>query len=112
MSDRSLEQRYRDLVSAVHARGEHFRKPHGEWIRLRLDDTPDGPFLQLDSWNRQLTLKRGPGEHSYHGGFEPIHRCDEVLGINFGGFTLYVSPERLATYERLVAARPVREKVR
>lgn len=114
MSTDNLQQRYNDLVSAVLTHGGHFRKAHGEWVRFRLDDDPVGVFLELDSWNRQLILKRGSGEYDYYGGFAPFRGRrggDEVLGIDFGGFALYISPARLATYERLVAARPTSEAV-
>ena len=104
----NLEERYRALAHAVSEKGEHFRKAHGEWVRLRLDDDPEGPFLELDTWNRQLILKYGAGDYEYWGGFAPWRfsreRRVEVLGIVFGSFSLYVTPTRLATYERLVAA--------
>lgn len=101
----SLHARYIALVGAVMDKGERFRKAHGDWYRLRLDDDPEGPFLQLDSWNRCIDLKRGRGDYDYFGGFEPYRRSLEHLGIDFGGYRLYITPWRLATYERLVAAR-------
>ena len=104
MAEADLQRRYHELTSAVRERGERFRKAHGEWIRLRLDEMPDGLFLQLDTWNRQLICKHGSGDYNYHVGFEPFGGSGEVLGIDFGGFALYVTEARLATYERLLAA--------
>lgn len=99
----ALQQRYRALVHSVMEKGEHFRKAHGEWVRLRLDDDPNGMFIELDTWNYVLNLKRGSGFYNYHGGFEP-RDFFEHLGIDFGGFTLYITEARLAAYERVVAA--------
>lgn len=100
---RRLQDRYRSLVAAVMEKGEHFRKPHGEWVRLRLDDNPVGLYLSLDTWSKALGLKRGSGDYNYVVGFSP-RRFTEYLGIDFGGFEIHVSESRLASYERVVAA--------
>jgi hypothetical protein len=102
----TLRDQYNELVGLVSEKGEHFRKPHGEWVRLRLDDDPNGLYLQLDTWSKAMGLKRGPGDYHLYGGFDSLGGFVEYLGIDFGGFELRVSPRRLATYLRLVRGLP------
>ena len=77
-----IESIHEKFVSILFERGERFPKKHGEWIYKKLYDSL---FIEMDSWNKHIKIKRGSGEYSYWVGFtgERVDFC----GGNFGGFT-------------------------
>jgi hypothetical protein len=96
----SLQLDYRRLAELIHADGERFPKRHGSWIRLRL--APDFSLV-MGSWNRSIALVAGDAPFANEvTGFEG--RVVARLGIDFGGFALYVSAERLHGLLRVAEA--------
>jgi hypothetical protein len=77
-------KKYHDrLVRLILKYGEHYRKKHGEWVKLNLEGEK---FLELDTWNEAISLKSGSGEYEYWTGFEPRQSLI-YFGIDFGGFS-------------------------
>jgi hypothetical protein len=88
-----LEETYTRLVEVVWNRGESFPKGPGNWIRLALSHNNQA-FLELDSWQKALSLKTGSGE--YLGpklGFAGA-KIENIGDLCFD-FHCYISPARL-----------------
>ena len=101
------QARYDALCHAIFVKGAHFRRDFGHWVRLRL---PDGTYLQLDSYGRNLMRKEGSGEYpggneGYYGGF--AGKDIAYIGSHFGE-PASVKPDdaALAALEAAVAAAP------
>ncbi len=71
-----------DLVNIIMDKGESFPKKHGKWVMWRF--IGDGHFLQLDTYNNAMTLKRGDATYNEWNGFSGESVC--YFGIDFGGF--------------------------
>lgn len=99
----ALIARFDALCAAVSAKGAHFRRDFGHWVRLRL---ADGTHLELDSYGRNLMLKEGSGEYpggdqGFFGGF--TGRDLYKIGGHFGSPVVYVDDAKLAELEAAVA---------
>ena len=79
------KQAHKRLASLLFEKGERFRKRHGNWIRLRLKGDY---FLQMDSWNEAVRIKKGSGEPNHPntsdvGAFKG--KSLHYFGMDFGG---------------------------
>lgn len=72
---------HNEFVAFMHKNGIHKPKKHGEWIYKKLYSDL---FVEMDSWNQYIKIKRGSGEYNYWTGFEG-ERVD-FCGGNFGGY--------------------------
>jgi hypothetical protein len=77
---------HKRLASLIFDKADRFRKRHGKWMRLRLNNNY---FLEMDSWNKSIKIKRGTGEPRHPntsdvGGFKgkELH----YFGMDFGGY--------------------------
>jgi len=94
-----LEKTYARLVEVVWDRGESFPKGPGHWIRLVLSQN-NHAFLELDSWQKTLSLKIGSGEYlSSELGFAGT-KVENIGDLCFD-FHCYVPPIRLEELLRL-----------
>jgi hypothetical protein len=94
-----LEKTYVRLVEVVWDRGQSFPKGPGNWIRFLLSRNRQA-FLELDSWQKTLSLKTGSGEYlSPELGFAGTKI--ENLGDLYFEFHCYVAPSRLEELLRL-----------
>jgi hypothetical protein len=98
-----LEKTYAQLVELVWDHGESFPKGPGNWIRFLLSRNNQA-FLELDSWQKALSLKSGSGEYlSPELGFAGT-KIENIGDLCFE-FHCYVPPARLG--ELLLLARRV-----
>lgn len=65
-----IKETYYNLVNIIKSQGEPRPKRHGEYVKLHIFDDY---FLDLDTWNKSISVYRGD------------NRIDN-LGIDFGGF--------------------------
>ncbi len=75
------KQIHKELLNLCYSKGKAFRKRHGNWIRVSL---LNNYFLQLDSCNSCIQLKKGSGLYCYWTGFEGD--LISTIGGDFGGF--------------------------
>jgi hypothetical protein len=106
--------RYDLLCQLVFERGEHFRRDFGDWVRLRLEPV-GGLYLELDSYGRNLGLKRGSGEYKqgsegYYGGFQGAKV--ERIGGHFGAPSIHANPDRIEELISLISPLPILNVVR
>jgi hypothetical protein len=94
-----LEKAYLRLVEVVWDRGQSFPKGPGNWIRFSISRYNQA-FLELDSWQKALSLKTGSGEYlSPELGFAGVKI--ENIGDSCFEFHCYVSPAHLEELLRL-----------
>jgi hypothetical protein len=99
-----LEKTYARLVEVVWDKGERFPKGPGNWIRLILSRNNQA-FLELDSWQKNLSLKTGSGEYlSPQLGFAGI-KIENIGDLCFD-FHCYVPPAHLEELLRLALRDP------
>lgn len=80
-ADLTIEEEYRQFAHEVRKRAKLYPKKHGNWGLVRLSDNR---FLEVDTWNRRVNLRRGPiPECNYHVGFRDAELLSSI-GIEFG----------------------------
>ena len=80
-------ERHLYLYRLIMDHGQHLPKRHGNWVRLDLNGDF---FLQLDSWNKAINLKRGAmAEFNEWTGWKA--RTISYLGLDWGGYEPRVS---------------------
>jgi hypothetical protein len=90
------------LCALVAARGAHFDRDFGHWVRLRLADEQ---FLELDSYGHNLLLKQGSGDYlGIYAGF--AGSTLEWIGSHFGPPTVRATMLRIAELNSAVGAAP------
>lgn len=79
-------------------KGESFQKKHGNWMRLNMHDDY---WLIMDTWNKAISLVKGQCEYdNMYTGFKDAEKV-QTLGIDFGGFRLYVKASEINNYHTL-----------
>lgn len=74
-----LRDRYNTLVCYILDNGKKFPKKHGNWVKLNLFKDY---FLELDSWNGQISFCRGSGEYNEWLGFNGKNIPGSCLGYD------------------------------
>lgn len=88
MAELSTIHYHYHLAGLIHKYGEVKEKKHGRWVKYSL---PNNQFLELDSHNKAIKLKKGNGEYDYWLGFTG----DTIIyfGSDFGKFETNVAKQ-------------------
>ena len=90
----NLKERYNHLVKLIRDNGTYFPKRHGNYVLLNYFDNY---YFELDTWNSSISITSSDNIDDFgikSNGYKTL-KC---IGIDWGGFELYVSEKILDFY--------------